>query len=92
MANFLPPLATAFPVVQRRTSRRLITRIREDDRRGRSAAQEDGVVQGVDRECRGLVGDEAVAELGIVVVDVDRGVDQVRVVVVAVADRLAFHW
>jgi hypothetical protein len=33
-----------------------------------------------------FVGDEAVAELGVVVVDVDRGVDQVGVVVVAVAD------
>ena len=35
-----------------------------------------------------LVGDEPVAELGVVVVDVDRGVDQVRVVPVPLADRL----
>ena len=35
-----------------------------------------------------LVGDEPVAELGVVVVDVDRGVDQVRVVPVALRDRV----
>jgi hypothetical protein len=35
-----------------------------------------------------FVGDEAVAELGVVVVDVHGGVDQVGVVVVAVGDRL----
>jgi hypothetical protein len=35
-----------------------------------------------------LVGDEAVAELGVVVVDVDCGVDQVRVVPVALADGI----
>ena len=35
-----------------------------------------------------LVGDEPVAELGVVVVDVERGVDQVRVVPVALADRV----
>ncbi|MDP9776733.1 hypothetical protein J2S58_000356 [Nakamurella flavida] len=35
-----------------------------------------------------LVGDEPVPELGVVVVDVDRGVDQVRVVPVASTDRV----
>ncbi len=35
-----------------------------------------------------LVGDEPVAELGVVVVDVDRGVDQVRVVPVPLGDRV----
>jgi hypothetical protein len=34
-----------------------------------------------------LVGDEAVAELGVVVVDVDGSVDQVRVVPITLADR-----
>lgn len=38
--------------------------------------------------CGEFVGDEAVAELGVVVMDIDRGVDQMRVVVVAVGDRL----
>ena len=35
-----------------------------------------------------FVGDEAVAEFRVVVVDVDRGVDQVRVVPVTLADRI----
>jgi hypothetical protein len=35
-----------------------------------------------------LVGDEPVAELGVVVVDLSAGVDQVRVVPVAPADRV----
>jgi hypothetical protein len=35
-----------------------------------------------------LVGDEPVAELGVVVVDLSGGVDQVRVVPVAPADRV----
>jgi hypothetical protein len=47
--------------------------------------QGDALQQPVGVECQGhnapfgqLVGDEAVAELRIVVVDVDRGVDQMR--------------
>jgi hypothetical protein len=39
-----------------------------------------------------FVGDEPVAELRIVVVDVDRGVDQVRVVPVPPADRVGIIW
>jgi hypothetical protein len=34
-----------------------------------------------------FVGDEAVAELGVVAVDIDRGVGQIGVVQVAAADR-----
>ena len=50
----------------------------------------DPVARGGEALSGELVGDEAVAELGVVVVDVDRGVDQIGVVVVAVADRFLF--
>jgi hypothetical protein len=48
----------------------------------------DPVTAGHDPVPSQLVGDEPVAELGIVVVDVNRGVDQVRVVPVPMADRV----
>ena len=66
----------------------------DDYRVGLLPCRGDALQQPVGVECRGhnapfgqLVGDEAVAELRIVVVDVDRGVDQMRVVPVALADR-----
>jgi hypothetical protein len=46
----------------------------------------DAVAAGGDPDAGELVGDEPVAELGVVVVDVDRGVDEVGVVPVALAD------
>jgi hypothetical protein len=48
----------------------------------------DAVAAGGDPDAGELVGDEPVAELGVVVVDVDRGVDEVGVVPVALADRV----
>ena len=51
----------------------------------------DAVAAGGDPQAGELVGDEPVAELGVVVVDVDRGVDQVRVVVARSETGLAFH-
>jgi hypothetical protein len=46
----------------------------------------DPVLPGRDASLAQLVGDEPVAERRVVVVDVDRGVDQVRVVPVALRD------
>ncbi|MDQ1537345.1 MAG: hypothetical protein QOE58_1738 [Actinomycetota bacterium] len=40
-----------------------------------------------DPSCRKLVGDEPVAELRVVMMYIDRGVDQVRVVPIALTDR-----
>ena len=48
----------------------------------------DAVAAGGDPQAGELVGDEPVAELGVVVVDVDRGVDEVGVVPVALADGI----
>jgi hypothetical protein len=48
----------------------------------------DAVAAGGDAVAGELVGDESVAELRVVVVDVDGGVDQIRVVPVALADRV----
>ncbi len=53
----------------------------------RAAQPVDPVAGGGDALVGELVGDVPVAELRVVVVDVDRGVDQVRVVPVALADR-----
>jgi hypothetical protein len=53
----------------------------------RRAQAVDPVAGGGDALVGELVGDEPVAELGIVVVDVDRSVDQVGVVPVPPADR-----
>jgi hypothetical protein len=49
----------------------------------------DAVAAGGDAVAGELVGDESVAELWVVVVDVDGGVDQLRVVPVALADGSA---
>ena len=46
----------------------------------------DAVAAGGDAVAGELIGDESVAELRVVVVDVDGGVDQLRVVPVALAD------
>jgi hypothetical protein len=47
----------------------------------------DPIAGGGEALCGQFLGDEAVAELGVIVVDVDRGVDQMRIVVVTLADR-----
>jgi len=39
-----------------------------------------------------LIGDEPIAELGIISMDLDDRVEHVRVRPVAVADRLRRHW
>jgi hypothetical protein len=49
----------------------------------------DAVAAGRDPDAGELVGDKPVAELGVVVVDVDRGVDEVGVVPVALADGVS---
>ena len=55
---------------------------------GLGAEPVDPVPAGSDAARWELVGDEPIAELRVVVVDVDRGVDQVRVGPVPVADRV----